>query len=124
LTYLPGGFMNNNPDLIQAESLLSLNSWDINTTLTVINRITHQHLKFYIKHLFKNRLSPHWFTEDSTTLSSNIIDLRGCVFSKVNENFLNLTSYRLNTHIDIYDLPDWLEQFIDVLNETWIAVLV
>jgi hypothetical protein len=26
LTYLPGGFMNNNPDLIQAESLLSLNS--------------------------------------------------------------------------------------------------
>lgn len=124
LTYLPGGFMNNNTDLIHAQSQLSWDSWDIWSTLTVINRITHQHLEFYIKHLFKNRLSPNWLTEDSTTLGSNIIDLRGCVFSKINENFLNLTTYKLNTHIDIYDLPDWLEQFIDVLNETWISVII
>lgn len=124
LTYLPGGFMNNNLDLIQAQSQLRLNSWDIRPTLTVINRIDHQHLLFYIKHLFQNRLCPNWLTLDSTTLGPNIIDLRGCVFSKVNENCLNLTTYKLNTHVDIYNLPDWLEQFIDVLNETWISVII
>lgn len=99
-----------------------LDNWEISPVLKFFSRGTGKRLDFYIKHLFENRHSPNWQSEDSTNLGAKIIDLRGYVLNKINDYTVGLNSYN-NEPIDIYSLPESLENFIDVLNESWLPIL-
>lgn len=119
LTYLPRSAMSDNAYIPSNEFL---SKWVVSPILKVINRETGTTLKFYIKHLFENRLSTDWLTEDSTYLGSNIIDIRGYLLTKANNYSLNL--FPIQDVPDINNLPEALERFIDIVNETWLPVLI
>jgi hypothetical protein len=119
LSYLTRSLMEDN-DYIPSTQVLD--NWQISPVLKFFSRESAKRLDFYIRHLFENRLSPDWKTADSTNLGSKIIDLRGYVINKINDYTVGLNSYN-NEPIDIYSLPEALENFIDVLNESWLPIL-
>lgn len=82
-------------------------NWYISSPLTIVNRVSLVYLYFYTKHLFTNRFNPNWLIEEIKNpefgyiYKSDVMDLRGCVFSKVKENLLSLDTYKQNTYIDM-----------------------
>lgn len=97
-------------------------NWIISPVLQVINRNTGETLKFYIKHLFEDRLKTDWLTADSTHLGPDIIDIRGYLIRKASENMLDL--YPMSSSVHPYNIPQALEHLIDIINETWLPLLL
>lgn len=119
LNNLPRSMIMNNKELLTKQIT---ENWNVSSVLKLINREDGQTLEFYIRHLFRDRLSSNWWL-DSTDLNPSIIDLRGYVISKINDYTVNLNSY-INFPIDINYLPPALEHFIDVINDTWLPIML
>lgn len=113
LTYLPGG-LSPKTDYLPMDVW---KNWEVAPLLKLYSR-EGSTLQFYIEHLFKEGI-PHSYVKD-VCFFPGIIDIRGFVFH-IQDKMLNLTPA---SPLNINDIPDPIEKFIDILQNDWWGILV